>query len=82
MYVCMYVCNGPGSSVVRGYGLGGGGPGFNPHHDKLSGLQVRPFKVSGGSPCPPPEHTPGSRASGRLLESIKQTKETCMYVCM
>ena len=59
--------------MVRGYGLGGGGPGFNPHHDKLSGLQIRPFKVSGGSPCPPPEQTPGSRASGRLLESIKQT---------
>ena len=28
----------------------GGGPGFNPHHIKLSGLEVRPFKVSGGSP--------------------------------
>ena len=42
--------NGPDSSVVRAYGLGGGGPGFNPHHVKLSGLQVRPFKVSGGSP--------------------------------
>ena len=23
---------------------------FNPHHVKLSGLEVRPFKVSGGSP--------------------------------
>ena len=32
-----------------------GGPGFDPRHHKLSGLQVRPFKVSGGSPRPPPE---------------------------
>ena len=68
--------NGPDSSVVRGYGLGGGDPGFNPHHVKLSGLQVRPFKVSGGSPCPPPEQTPGNRASGRLLESTKEKRNT------
>ena len=47
----MYVyINGSYRSVVRGYGLGGGGPGFHPHHIKLSGLEVRPFKVSGGSP--------------------------------
>ena len=26
------------------------GPGFNPHHIKLSGLEVSPLKVSGGSP--------------------------------
>ena len=53
LYVYIYIytlLNGPDSSVVRGYGLGGGGPEFNPHHVKLSGLQVRPFKVSGGSP--------------------------------
>ena len=25
------IINGTHSSVVRGYGLGGGGPGFNPH---------------------------------------------------
>ena len=49
-----------------------GGPGFDPHHVELSGLQVRPFKVSGGSPRPPPEQTPGNRASGRLLESTKR----------
>ena len=35
-----------------------GGPGFDPHLVELSGLRVRPFKVSGGSPCPPPEQTP------------------------
>ena len=29
---------------------GGGGPGFNPHHVELSGLEVSPLKVSGGSP--------------------------------
>ena len=46
----IYRGNGSYSSVVRGYGLGRGGPGFNPHHIKLSGLEVRPFKVSGGSP--------------------------------
>ena len=49
-YLVARKMNGPDSSVVRGYGLGGGGPGFNPHHVKLSGLHVRPFKVSGGSP--------------------------------
>ena len=38
------------SSVVRVSASGGGGPGFNPHHIKLSGLEVRPLKVSGGSP--------------------------------
>ena len=38
------------SSVVRVSASGGGGPGFNPHHVKLSGLEVRPLKVSGGSP--------------------------------
>ena len=29
-----------------------------PHLVELSGLRVRPFKVSGGSPRPPPEQTP------------------------
>ena len=32
--------------------------GFDPHLVELSGLRVRPFKVSGGSPRPPPEQTP------------------------
>ena len=50
IYTHIYTYHGPDSSVVRGYGLGGGGPEFNPHHVKLSGLQVRPFKVSAGSP--------------------------------
>ena len=35
-----------------------GGPGFDPHLVELSGLWVRPFKVSGGSPRPTPEQTP------------------------
>ena len=55
IYICIYVyvytyLNGSYSSVIRGYGPGGGGPGFNPHHIKLTGLDVRLFKVSGGSP--------------------------------
>ena len=29
-----------------------GGPGFDPHLVEMSVLQVRPFKVSGGSPVP------------------------------
>ena len=33
-------------------------PGFDPHLVELGGLRVRPFKVSGGSPRPPPEQTP------------------------
>ena len=53
--------NGSYSSVVRGYGPGVGGPGFNPHHIKLSGLEVRPFKVSGGSPVHLRSKTPGNR---------------------
>ena len=36
--------------MVRVSASGGGGPGFNPHHVSLSGLEVRPLKVSGGSP--------------------------------
>ena len=69
----MKLYNGPDSSVVRGYGLGGGGPGFNPHHDKLSGLHVRPFKVPGGSPCPPPEHT--HWAAGLVEDSSSQSNK-------
>ena len=42
--------NGSYSSVVRVSASGGGGPGFNPHHNKLCVLEVSPFKVSGGSP--------------------------------
>ena len=53
LYIYIYIkvsLNGSYSSVVRVSASGGGGPGFNPHHNKLSGLEVRPFKVSGGSP--------------------------------
>ena len=46
--MCVY--SGTYSSVVRVSASGGEGPGFNPHHIKLSGLEVRPRKVSGGSP--------------------------------
>ena len=52
VYIYIYVythINGSYSSVVRVSASGGGGPGFNPHHLKLSGLEVRPFKVSGGN---------------------------------
>ena len=42
--------NGSYSSVVRVSASGGGGPGFNPRHNKLSGLEIRQLKVSGGSP--------------------------------
>ena len=48
MYHCFF--SGTYSSVVRVSASGGGGPGFNPHHVKLSGSEVRPLKVSGGSP--------------------------------
>ena len=50
IYIHTYIQSGTYSSVVRVSASGGGGPGFNPHHIKLSGLEVRPFKVSGGSP--------------------------------
>ena len=52
MYIYIYICirSGTYSSVVRVSASGGGGPGFNPHHIKLSGLEVRPLIVSGGSP--------------------------------
>ena len=53
IYIYIYVCStssGTYSSVVRVSASGGGGPGFNPPHIKLSGLEVRPLKVSGGSP--------------------------------
>ena len=90
IYICM---NGPDSSVVRGYGLGGGGPEFNPHHVKLSGLQVRPFKVSGGSPVLlRSEHrATGSRPWKEDLLGQNNIYiyiyiciyvRTCMYVCI
>ena len=54
IYIYIYICNnnnsGTYSSVVRVSRSGGGGSGFNPHHIKLSGLEVRPLEVSGGSP--------------------------------
>ena len=50
IYIYIYTYSGTYSSVVRVSVSGGGGPGFNPHHIKLSGLEVRPLKVSGGSP--------------------------------
>ena len=50
IYVYTYTYSGTYSSVVRVSAPWGGGPGFNPHHIELSGLEVRPLKVSGGSP--------------------------------
>ena len=50
-HVLMYAENGKQKTIIptKGGPLVGG-PGFNPHHIKLSGLDVSPFKVSGGSP--------------------------------
>ena len=39
VYIYIYI-SGAYSSVVRVSASGGGGPGFNPHHIKLSGLEV------------------------------------------
>ena len=80
--MCIY--NGPDSSVVRGYGLGAGGPEFDPHHVKLSGLQVRPLKVSGGSPV---HLRSKNRATGSRTwkEDVlgQQTKtEKCICICV
>ena len=50
IYICIERESGTYSSVVRVSASGGGGPGFNPHHIKLNRLEVRPLKVSGGSP--------------------------------
>ena len=50
-----------------------GGPGFDPHLVELSGLRVRPFKVSGGSPRPPPEQTPV--VTSKDSSSLKNQKE-------
>ena len=47
-----------------------GGPGFDPHLVELSGLRVRPFKVSGGSPRPPPEQTPVVKVKGPRVSKI------------
>ena len=41
----------------------------------IYGLQVRPFKVSGGSPRPPPEQTPGNRVKN-LKERLAESQPT------
>ena len=41
IYIYVYFFSGTYSSVVRVSASGGGGPGFNPHHVKLSGLEVK-----------------------------------------
>ena len=55
-----------------------GGPGFNPHLVELGGLRVRPFKVSGGSPRPPPEQTPVVKVKTPRVS--KSQKEICVYI--
>ena len=81
--LCIYIyINGPDSSVVRGYGLGVGGPEFNPHHVKLSGLQVRPFTVSRGSPVHlrSKHRATGSRTWKEDL--LGQQKIMITYICV
>ena len=58
MYVCMYIYIYIYAQWLERRAQEAGGPGFDPHLVELSGLWVRPFKVSGGSPHPPPEQTP------------------------
>ena len=55
-----------------------GGPGFDPHLVELSGLRVRPFKVSGGYPRPPPEQTPVVKVKTPRVSKNKKN----IYVCM
>ena len=70
--------------MVRGYGLGAGGPEFNPHHVKLSGLQVRPFKVSGGSlvHLRSKHRATGSRTWKEDLLGQQKQQMYCVYVCI
>ena len=45
-----------------------------------NGLRVRPFKVSGGSPRPPPEQTPGNRVK-KLKERLPESQTNkCVYI--
>ena len=75
----MYV-NGADSSVGRAYAQQAGGPGFKSCRVLLSGLRVRPFKVSGGNPRPPPEQAPGKRVKN-LKERLTESKEcVCIYI--
>ena len=52
-----------------------GGPGFDPHLVELSGLRVRPFEVSGGSPRPPPEQAPVVNVKTPRVSKIKVIEE-------
>ena len=63
--------------MVRVSASGGGGPGFNPHNIKLSGLEVRPLKVSGGSPV----HLRSKHQElvGKTLW-VKKKKKTYIYI--
>ena len=58
IYTDIQTFNGPDSSVVRAYGLGSGRPWVRSSPCRTERIRVSPFKVSGGSPRPPPEQTP------------------------
>ena len=82
IYIYIHVYNGVDSEVGRALAQHAGGPGFKSCRAFLRGLRVRPFKVSGRSPRPPPEQTPGDRVKNlkeRLAES-QQNKQTIIYV--
>ena len=71
--------SGRDSSVGKALGSGGGSPWFKPQQ-RLSGLRVRPFQVSGGEP-PPPEQTPCNRIKTCREDSLSQTtKHRTLYL--
>ena len=76
MYVCMYVCSGPYSSVVRARAQEAEVLGSILTTSKLSGLEVSPLKVSGGSPV----HLRSKHEE--LVGRPSGSKKKCMYVCM
>ena len=67
--------NGSYSSVVRVSASGGGGPRFNPHHIELSGLEVSPFKISGGSPVHLRSKHPATGSRTWMEDPLGQNKQ-------
>ena len=77
IYIYIYTYSGTYSSVVRVSAPWGGGPGFNPHHIKLSGLRGQTIQSLWRITCPPPEQTPGTCRE----DSLGQTNNIYIYIC-
>ena len=80
IYIYIYIHNGSDSSVVRALSWDMKVPGSIPGRCKLSGLQVRLFRVFGGVPSPPEHRATGSRTRRLAGSSTSKKKQMYEYV--